>query len=111
MGKGGANMSDKGWKKFERRIAGKLGGRRVRAGERELEDIEHPILSVEAKLFKSVPVCMEGPMEQAERNAPKGKIPMVCMKKNGRLDDNALVFMRFKDFKRLMAPIVGKIDD
>lgn len=100
-------MSDPGWKKFERRIAAKLGGRRVRAGELEKEDIEHEILSVEAKLFKHVPVCMEKPMEQAERNAPKGKIPVVCMKRNGRLDDNALIFLRFKDFKRLMAPIVG----
>lgn len=96
-------MSEPGWKKFERRIAAALGGRRVRCGERELEDVEHEILSVEAKLLKEVPVCMREPLEQAIKNAPEGKIPIVCMKKKKRPDDNALVFMRFKDFKLLAA--------
>jgi len=96
-------MSEPGWKKFERRIAAALGGRRVRAGELEQEDVEHEFLSVEAKLLKSVPACMREPLEQAVRNAPAGKIPMVCMKEKKRKDDNALVFLRFKDFKLLAA--------
>lgn len=95
-------MSNPGWKKFERRIAAALGGRRVRCGEKELEDIEHEFLSIEAKLLKEVPVCMSGPLEQAIRNAPAGKMPVVCMKQKKRPDDNALVFMRFKDFKLMV---------
>ena len=95
-------MSEPGWKKFERRIAAALGGRRVRCGEKELEDIEHPYLSVEAKLLKQVPVCMSAPLEQAIKNAPAGKIPIVCMKQKKRPDSNALVFIRFRDFKRIV---------
>lgn len=94
-------MSNPGWKKFERRVAAALGGRRVRAGERELEDVEHPLLSVECKLIRIMPVCMEEPMVQAERNAPAGKTPVVVVKQKGRPDNNALVLLRFRSFRHL----------
>ncbi|MHA1225214.1 MAG: hypothetical protein ACTSPV_00560 [Candidatus Hodarchaeales archaeon] len=101
-------MSNPAWKKYERRIAAALGGRRVRAGELEQEDVEHSLLSIEVKLLKNLPKGLTNPYKQAKRNAPKGKIPIVIMKEKKRFDDNALVFLRFKDFKRLMTPIIGK---
>lgn len=68
------------------------------------EDIEHPFLSVEAKLYgeANFPKTIRKFYNQAKNNAPPGKIPMVCMKEKGKLDDNALVVISFADFKRLI---------
>ena len=93
-------MSDKVWKQFERRIAKRLGGRRV--GILGKEDIEHPVFSVETKVLKELPKFMTKVYGQAKRNSPKGKIPFACIKENGRHDENALVILSFGDFQEIL---------
>ena len=93
-------MSNPGWKKYERRIARDLGGRRV--GVLGSEDIEHPIYSIEAKLLKSLPKWLTGLWKQTQGNCPAGKIPFACVKEKNRNDDNAFVILRYIDFKNLI---------
>ena len=91
---------NKGWKDFEKRISIELGGRRT--GILGGEDVEHPILSGECKLLKSLPKWLIDLWGQTKSNCPAKKIPFACIKQKGLNDKNALVILRFQDFKNLM---------
>ena len=72
-------MANKTWKKAERDIAALLGTtRNPNNGERR-EDISHARLSVEVKHGAQVPKLIVSAMEQARRNAPAGKVPIVAL--------------------------------
>ena len=101
-------MADKSWKSFERRIAKAVGGKRRGADFRNreasggMDDIDHPDLSIECKLLKSVSWChILGAVKQAETNAPEGKLPLALLKKSGALDKDTLVVMRLERFLEL----------
>jgi len=93
-------MGNPGWKKFERRIAIQIEGRRT--GILGGEDIEHPIFSGECKLLQELPKWLRDVYGQAVRNCSKGKIPFACVKQKGKNDKNALVILNFMDFKELI---------
>ena len=62
-------MSEKAWKRSERRIAELLGGRRVPVSGRQrgaTPDVEHDALSIEVKTRKSLPVWLEDALRLAE---------------------------------------------
>ena len=46
------------WKNFERRVAAKLGGKRIPITGRQCLDIDHPILDIECKYRKNLPVWL-----------------------------------------------------
>lgn len=100
-------MGNPGWKKFERRIALQLGGRRI--GVLGGEDVEHKILSGECKLLKKLPAWLLDVYLQSYRNCPEGKIPFCCVKQKGKNDKNAFVILRFGDFKEIVK-LVGEND-
>lgn len=81
-------------KEVERRLAKKLGGRRV--GILGQEDIEHERFSIEVKSRKKF--VAEAWMKQAEKNA-KGKIPIVIVHVTGKHHENDYVIIKLKDFK------------
>lgn len=93
-------MSNPGWKKFERRIALDLGGRRI--GILGGEDVEHPFLSGECKLLKKLPKFLTDVYDQAKKNCPKGKIPFACVKQNGKHDKNSLIILSYEDFNKMV---------
>lgn len=94
-------MSDKTWKAYERRIAALLGGRRVSI--LQSEDIEHPVLSIECTVQKQakIPALVRNKYEQALRNCPEGKKPVVVMKEKNRNDLNSFVILSLGDFHEI----------
>ena len=66
------------WKNFERRVAAKVGGKRIPITGRECLDIDHPYLDIECKHRQSYPLWFENAWRQA--NAGNG-IPVIALGK------------------------------
>jgi len=82
-------------KAIQKKIAVRLGGKNV--GTIEGQDIDHPVFSGEVKHRKSF--AGDKFMEQAVKNCPNGKVPIVIVHTlNKRLDD-ALVMMKLTDWE------------
>ena len=65
------------WKNFERRVAAKVGGKRIPITGRKCLDIDHPTLDIECKYRKSLPVWLfKDAWEQA--NTGSG-IPVIAV--------------------------------
>lgn len=82
-------------KRNEKALADRLGGKRE--GIFGGEDISMGLFSVEAKSRKQF--VGQGFMEQAERNCPKGKVPLVIVHILNQRRSNDLVMMRLSDFE------------
>ena len=91
------NNNRKRGKRNEKALADRLGGKRV--GILGKEDIMHGEYSIEVKSF--VRYAGVKIMEQAERNAPAGKIPLAIVHIKGQRRDNDLVIMRLKEWEAL----------
>jgi hypothetical protein len=95
-------VSEKAWKRSERRIAELLGGRRVPVSGRQrgdAPDVEHQSLSVEVKCRKSLPRWLEDAMKQAEASARDGQLPVAVLHEHGQRYRDSLVLMRLGDFE------------
>ena len=65
------------WKNFERRVAAKVGGRRIPITGRAGVDIDHPTLDIECKYRKSLPAWL---FKDAWRQANEGTgIPLIAV--------------------------------
>jgi len=82
-------------RKYQTYLANRLGGKSV--GTIEHQDIEHPIWSIEAKKRKAF--LGKKFMQQAVKNAPEDKTPIVIVHVTGDSHDDDLVMMRLKDFE------------
>ena len=91
-------MSDQ-WKKLERKVARKLGGKRVYRmgnwGEGKV-DVDHPVFSIECKEGKQVPKFYYKAMQQAKLY-DLNKVPIVVSHRYRERE--AMVTMRLKDFE------------
>lgn len=82
-------------KAVEKRVAKDMKGRR--AGIFGGEDVEHPLFSIEVKSRER---CVAANfMEQAVRNCPAGKTPLVRIHIKSKLYNNDLIVMRLQDFE------------
>lgn len=94
-------MSERAWKRSERRIAEVLGGRRVPVsgrGRGDAPDIEHPALSIEVKTRKSLPAWIKDALAQAEASSTAGRVPVVVLHERGKRYASSLAVMRLEDF-------------
>ena len=66
------------WKNFERRVAAKVGGKRIPITGRECLDIDHPYLDIECKHRQTYPLWFEKAWRQA--NTGNG-IPVIALGK------------------------------
>jgi hypothetical protein len=93
-------MTEKGWKRAERRIAELLGGRRIPVSGRQrgtVPDIEHESLSIEVKTRKSIPAWIEDALEQAEASLRDAQVPVAVLHQCGQRYRDALLVMRLGD--------------
>ncbi len=83
----------------EKKVADLVGGKRV--GILGKEDISDPkgVFSYEVKMRKKLPKFLKDCYEQARKNCPATKHPVVVLKEKNKRYDDALVVMRFKNFK------------
>ncbi len=101
--RGEERVTEIGWKKFERRIAARLGGKRIPVtGERAGADFETPLLCGQTKLGRNMPAYLdEWLVGIRQAAAKKGKLGLVIWKPRGRRDDKAVVVMSLRDFEEL----------
>ena len=94
-------MADKSWKAFERRLAKRVGGRRIPVtGERDGADVVAGPFVYQAKLRKGVPSYLRdwlrGIVAAGERSGATG---VVIWKAPNARDDDAVVVLRLKDWQ------------
>jgi hypothetical protein len=96
-------MSEKRWKRTERRIAELLGGRRMPISGRQrgdTPDVLHDRLSIEVKSRRRLPGWLEEAMKQAEAAAKNGQLPVAVLHQDSRRYRDCLVVLRLKDFAK-----------
>lgn len=85
-------MPDRLWKVIERKIARRLGGRRVPVpGRAGAPDVQHEWLSVEVKLRQKLPFWLKRALRQAEAAARPGQLPLVVLHEKGSRKDLVLL--------------------
>ena len=109
-------MTDRAWKKFERRTAKALSTRRIPVtGERHGADFEDGMFCYQAKLGRAMPSYLrdwlDGIVRAGLRRKPP-KVGVVLWKPKGARDGGALVILRFSDWVDLHGglgaePVVG----
>ena len=87
-------------KAVERQVAKRIGGRRI--GILGAEDVATERFSIECKGRSVLPAWFQGAMEQAEKNARPGTVPVVVWHRKGESYDDAIVALRLRDFEELM---------
>ena len=93
-------MPDRTWKKAERKVAELLGGQRIPvSGRGDRPDIEHGWLSIECKLRRRLPQWLLAAVEQAERAARPGQLPVAILHQAGARYRDALVVLRLGEFE------------
>lgn len=101
----------KAWKEFELWFAKLIGGERAGAVGKEGPDVLHPRLAPECKERKRPIKALDKYMEQAETNAPKGKVPLIVLHTLGRQHTDDMVLMRVGDWERFWRAWQREQDD
>jgi hypothetical protein len=95
-------MTDKAWKRFERRVADFIKGERVPITGRargSAPDVEHNWLAVECKYRQSIPEWLKDAMRQAVASAMPRQMPVVILGEKGKDINDAFFIVRARDFK------------
>ena len=96
-------MADTSWKSFERRVAKRVGGRRLACtGEKDGVDVDAGPFVYQAKLRRGVPSYLRSWLSGiVEAGAHQGSIGVLIWKAPNARDDNSLVLLRLKDWEDL----------
>ena len=97
-------MADKSWKAFERRVAKRMGGKRIPVtGERDGADVDAGPFVYQAKLRRGLPSYLRewlrGIVAAGERSG--GATGVVVWKAPNARDDDAVVVLRLRDWQDL----------
>ena len=84
------------WKDAERRVARKLGGKRVGCTGLETPDVVTEWLVVEVKHRQRFPLWLTGALAQAVKHAKPEELPLAVLHEHRKHD--SLVVMRLSDF-------------
>lgn len=85
---------------FKARRVGTMGG----------EDAFNRTFSIETKSFQSPPKALQDWMEQAQRNCPENRMPMVYLHKMRQKRDEDWVIMKVGDFKKVFEKLLELSD-
>jgi len=87
----------------ERALAKRLKGNRV--GLLGMEDISHPLFSIEVKTRKGLPKFLVKCYAQAKANCPKNKTPLVILHQLNSRREKDLVIMSLGDFEDFLGKV------
>lgn len=93
-------MSEKSWKRTERKVAQLLGGERVPVNGRirgSAPDIAHETLSLEVKSRRSIPRWIEDALQQATASSRGGKLPVAVLHQQGKPYADSVCLVRLQD--------------
>ena len=97
-------MTDKPWKRTERKVAELLGGVRVPVSGRQRgdsPDVSHPVFSIEVKHRKKLPDWMFDAMQQAKASERNGQTPLVILHQAGQDVSQSFAVVRLADLIEL----------
>jgi hypothetical protein len=107
MNKYRIDLMDKNWKRFERRVAKRSGGRRISVADRETDlDVEHPYLGIECKYRDKISQYLKDWYKQAEDGSKNLQVPVVAIGEKNSSRIYALL-----DFDDLIMLLVHAVDD
>lgn len=96
-------MSEKHWKRQERKLAVRLGGTRVPITGRtrgSAPDIAHDVFAIEVKCRKVIPGWLREALAQAKAcQRSDAQLPIVLLHEQGQRRDAVIVFMTLSDFE------------
>jgi hypothetical protein len=101
-------MARSSWKRVEREIAQRVGGKRVPVSGRargDAPDVEHPRLAIEVKHRQKLPEWLLDALDQAEKSAILDQIPVVVLHEAGQRYDDSLVLLRLEKLLQLLCGI------
>lgn len=99
------------WKRTEREVARRLGGRRVPVSGRQrgdVPDVEHPLWSVEVKHWAQLPARVLDAMSQAIAASRGDQVPIAVLHQAGEEHGSDLVVIRLDDFVELYGPLPNR---
>lgn len=99
-------MTDKSWKRAEREVARRLGGRRIPVSGRQrgdAPDIEHLTLSIEVKHRESLPAWLLDAMDQARASCRDEQLAIAVLHQRGMRYEQSLVVIDLSSLARLLA--------
>ena len=100
-------LMDKNWKRFERRVAQRSGGRRISVADRETDlDVEHPYLGIECKYREKLSQYLKDWYQQAESGSKDGQVPVVAIG-----EKNSSRIFALLDFDDLIMLLVHAVSD
>ncbi len=91
-------MPDAAWKKTERKIAAKLGGKRQLRTGGPHSDVKAPEVAAECKHTRKLPEWIKHALAQARDSARPGEMPIAVLHQDGQDHDRDAVIMRLDDF-------------
>ena len=95
-------MADKPWKKFEREVARRLGGKRIPVTglDRAGADVDAGAFKVQCKLRRNVPAYLTRWLDGITMTAAHtGSTGIVVWRAPNTLNSNALVILRLSDWQ------------
>jgi len=98
------------WKRTERKIAERLGGKRVPVTGRargDVPDIDHDRFALEVKHRRLLPAWLYDAMNQAIASRKGLRIPVVILHQHGKHHDHDLVVLQLKDFMEIIKDKLG----
>lgn len=98
-------MTDKTWKQFERRIAKRVGGRRLGPTGTDTADVVSPWLVVECKHRSTLPAWVQKALDKARRNAEPDQLGLAVLHEKGTRDVDSLVVLSLGDFLAWFDPV------
>ena len=101
-------MADRSWKAFERRVAKRVGGRRIPVtGERDGADVIAGAFVYQAKLRRGLPSYLRNWLRGITAAGERaGKVGIVAWKAPREKDADTIVVLRLKDWEEITR--VGK---
>ena len=102
------------WKRTEREVAARLGGKRVPVSGRargDVPDIAHPLFAVEVKHTSRMPALLLKAMAQAKAAVRGEQVPLVVLHEAGKRHTGDFVVLRLEDFEGLCGELKGGGDE
>jgi hypothetical protein len=100
-------VSEKPWKRTERKMAARLGGRRVPITGRSrgsTPDVNHEWLAIECKPRQSLPEWLHSAMAQAVASVRGQQLPVVVLHETDQRHQNDYVVIKLSDFAAWFNP-------
>lgn len=102
-------MPDKPWKRAERHVAHRLGGRRTNIPGMRGPDVSTQYLAVEVKFRGRLPTWLKVALQDAKRKANKDQTAIAVLMEKG--DRNGYALMRLSDLEVIVGALPRKEGD